>query len=290
MTASGISPLTLRGSISAITPGRCRCPGGRLDAGESVETAALREAHEEMGVSPPTSTCSGGSRRCRLPSAATCCTRWWAPPRVGRRSASRAHEVEALIEIPLARLRQPDVVQWDVRERSRPPLGLMDVPYFDLGGGARLGRHRDGARRVPRRARVARADLTHAQRVAYPRATMTRIRPTPIDAARRVATGRCGAALDGLPARCTTAEAPGVSSGPPAGSIPQRTKEQNVELGRQHKTAWDLYQALKAEAKGGQTLDRRRRCPTGAGSTRGRPTRASPSIPTCRRACSPPRS
>jgi hypothetical protein len=48
-------------------------------------------------------------------------------------------------------------------------------------------------------------------------------------------------------------EAPGVSSAP-AGSIPVRTKEQNVELGRQHKTSWDLYQALKAEAKGGQAL------------------------------------
>jgi len=48
-------------------------------------------------------------------------------------------------------------------------------------------------------------------------------------------------------------EAPGISSAP-AGSIPQRTKEQNTALGREHKTAWDLYQALKAEAKGGQKL------------------------------------
>ena len=48
-------------------------------------------------------------------------------------------------------------------------------------------------------------------------------------------------------------EAPGLSSAP-AGSLPQRTKEQNADLGRQHKTAWDLYQALKAEAKGGQRL------------------------------------
>ena len=39
-----------------------------------------------------------------------------------------------------------------------------------------------------------------------------------------------------------------------AGSIPDRTKEQNVELGRQHKTAQALYDALKAEAKGGQPL------------------------------------
>ena len=54
-------------------------------------------------------------------------------------------------------------------------------------------------------------------------------------------------------------EAPGIStpradSATPAGSIPARTKEQNAAFGREHKTAWDLYQALKAEAKGGQTL------------------------------------
>jgi hypothetical protein len=59
-----------------------------------------------------------------------------------------------------------------------------------------------------------------------------------------------------LPSACRSGpplEAPGLSNAP-AGSLPQRTKEQNAELGRQHKTAWDLYQALKAEAKGGQRL------------------------------------
>jgi hypothetical protein len=58
------------------------------------------------------------------------------------------------------------------------------------------------------------------------------------------------------PSACRSApplEAPGISNAP-AGALPQRTKEQNAELGRQHKTAWDLYQALKAEAKGGQRL------------------------------------
>jgi hypothetical protein len=48
-------------------------------------------------------------------------------------------------------------------------------------------------------------------------------------------------------------EAPGIASAP-AGSIPQRTKEENAALGRQHKTAGELYQALKTEAKGGQPL------------------------------------
>jgi hypothetical protein len=35
---------------------------------------------------------------------------------------------------------------------------------------------------------------------------------------------------------------------------PERSKEEKIELGRQHKTAADLYQALRAEAKGGQPL------------------------------------
>jgi hypothetical protein len=37
-------------------------------------------------------------------------------------------------------------------------------------------------------------------------------------------------------------------------AIPARTKEQQAALGRQHPTAWALYQALKAEANGGATL------------------------------------
>lgn len=40
----------------------------------------------------------------------------------------------------------------------------------------------------------------------------------------------------------------------PVSAIPDRTKEQMMELGRQHKTAGELYQALKAEAKGGRRL------------------------------------
>jgi len=48
---------------------------------------------------------------------------------------------------------------------------------------------------------------------------------------------------------CMKTEAP--AGGPPAPNGQQRTKEQNIELGRQHKTASDLFQALRDEAKGG---------------------------------------
>ena len=57
-----------------------------------------------------------------------------------------------------------------------------------------------------------------------------------------------------LASACTrTAEAP--SAATLSATIPQRTKEQNIELGRQQKTAADLYRALKDEAKGGKRLE-----------------------------------
>jgi hypothetical protein len=59
-----------------------------------------------------------------------------------------------------------------------------------------------------------------------------------------------------LAAACAGANPPaGQSPGaPPPGSILDRTREQQIELGRQHKTAQALYDALKTEAGGGQTL------------------------------------
>src|SRR5688500_15370531 len=70
--------------------------------------------------------------------------------------------------------------------------------------------------------------------------------------------GLIAAVAVALTAGCTASNAPAGADTPApaatAGSIPQRTKAQHADLGRQHKTAWDLYQALKAEAKGGQRL------------------------------------
>jgi hypothetical protein len=63
-----------------------------------------------------------------------------------------------------------------------------------------------------------------------------------------------GLALLLFAAGCQTANTPATPSGPPPGLLPQRTKEQNRELGRQHQTAFALYEALRQEAKGGQPL------------------------------------
>jgi hypothetical protein len=53
-------------------------------------------------------------------------------------------------------------------------------------------------------------------------------------------------------AGCSAAEQ--VAGAPSASVLPEFTKEQKVELGRQHKTAEALYNALREQAKGGQKL------------------------------------
>jgi 8-oxo-dGTP pyrophosphatase MutT (NUDIX family) len=127
-------PLTLRGSSLRHHTGQVSLPGGRLDDGESVEAAALREAHEEIGVAPVDVELLGYLTPLAIPVSGHLLH-----PVVGTVSARplfalHAHEVEALIEVPLAQLRRADVVQWEVRERARAPFGTMDVPTFDVGG------------------------------------------------------------------------------------------------------------------------------------------------------------
>ena len=53
---------------------------------------------------------------------------------------------------------------------------------------------------------------------------------------------------------CKTAEAPTTTAQLTA-MLPDRSKDQNIELGRQHKTALELSQALRLEAKSGRPLE-----------------------------------
>jgi 8-oxo-dGTP pyrophosphatase MutT (NUDIX family) len=128
--------LTLRGSTLRHHTGQVSLPGGRLDDGESIEAAALREADEEVGLAPEAVEILGRLTPLHVP-----VSRHLLHPVVGMTSARPAFrlaelEVERLIEVPLARLRAPDVVAWEQRRRERPPGEgqLMDVPYFDVGG------------------------------------------------------------------------------------------------------------------------------------------------------------
>ena len=126
--------LTLRGSALRHHTGQVSLPGGRVDDGESIEAAALREAEEEVGLPPAAVEVLGRLTPLHIPVSGHLLH-----PVVGVTTARPRFrvaeaEVERLIEVPLARLRAPDVVAWDQRRRERPPTVLMDVPYFDVGG------------------------------------------------------------------------------------------------------------------------------------------------------------
>ncbi|MBM3819123.1 MAG: CoA pyrophosphatase [Acidimicrobiia bacterium] len=127
-------PLTVRGSALRHHTSQVSLPGGRLDAGESPEAAALREAEEELAIDPRgvevigplTPLPIGVSRHVLHPIVAV------APRRPEFRVAEP--EVERLIEMPLAALRDPAVVRSEQRPYSQPPHTMMDVPYFDVCG------------------------------------------------------------------------------------------------------------------------------------------------------------
>lgn len=128
-------PLTVRVSGLRAHGGQVSLPGGRLDhPDETVTAAALREAHEEIGVAPADVDVLG--LLTPLPIAVS---GYLLHPVVGAAPQRPAFvmapdEVDRVIEVPLARLRQPDAINWERRALSGGSPASLDVPYFDCGG------------------------------------------------------------------------------------------------------------------------------------------------------------
>ena len=127
--------LTVRGSGLRNHTGQVSLPGGRVDPGETMEAAALREAQEEIGVDPAIVEILGRLTPLHIPVSG-----FLLHPIVGftamRPAFQRAEwEVARIIEAPVSLLSDPAVIKREMRTRIVQGLAVdVNVPYYDIDG------------------------------------------------------------------------------------------------------------------------------------------------------------
>jgi 8-oxo-dGTP pyrophosphatase MutT (NUDIX family) len=115
--------------------GQISLPGGGVHEGESAAQAALREAHEEIGVDPSAVRVVGALSSLWVMVSGFVVHPIIAIADVRPDFAVSPREVETLIEMPVAVLRDPVRLRWQRRLRQRADgTGVaLAVPYFALG-------------------------------------------------------------------------------------------------------------------------------------------------------------
>lgn len=123
--------LTLRRTDLRDHSGQISLPGGRLENGESVEAAALREGFEEVSLDPGATRVLGRLTPMFIPPSGF--SVWpvvgWTPTRPP--FVAQEAEVAALIEVPLHRLLDDAARRYATRTLHGAHI---TVPYFSLGG------------------------------------------------------------------------------------------------------------------------------------------------------------
>ena len=124
-------PLTVRASGLRVHAGQISLPGGATDPGETLAQAALREAHEEIGVDPATVRILG-----ELTPVHVLVSGFTLHPVVGLthsrpRFKTAAHEVETIVEVSVADLQDASHIRQGTRTRGGVAI---EYPYFDLMG------------------------------------------------------------------------------------------------------------------------------------------------------------
>ncbi len=123
--------LTVRAGDLRRHSGQVSFPGGAIEPGEAIASAALREAAEEVGLDPSIVRVLGPLTPLHIP-----VSDFIVHPIVGvmDRTPEFAHaaaEVARVLQVPIDELLDPARVHLTTRMRGDE---LVEVPYFDLGG------------------------------------------------------------------------------------------------------------------------------------------------------------
>ncbi len=111
--------------------GQFSFPGGRIEPGEESLAAALREAHEEVGLEPARAEVLGRLSETVVLQSAFRLTPWVASVPYPYPYAAAPREVEAIWHVPLPALLAPGAH----RTERRLAYGLeVDVHYYDVEG------------------------------------------------------------------------------------------------------------------------------------------------------------